>query len=280
LGGLPTDVLLMDIAAAQDLLGARGRLDHIDLDLSRIADARAHLERIQQRLGPDFRVRDLEVEAVGRRELSRAFETSLTALSLMSLLVGMFLVYNTTDFLLVQRNPVFQRLVALGAEPRALFTAMMLESLVLGAIASAVGVLGGILLARGLLNLVSQTMQGFYLAAGAEALQFSPSLLAAGWLAGSFATLLAGLPAAVRAARIAPRHRGDFAPRHNQHETPQRASLCGYRTHRRCGPSMAGRGPPLAGFHDAQFGAARHCPAHSTNRSTDFRQTRAPTVAF
>ena len=217
-GNLPPDVVLMDIAAAQDLLGARGQLDHIDLDLSRIADARTHLERLEQQLGVGYRVRDLQVEAKGRRDLSRAFETSLTALSLMSLLVGMFLVYNTTDFLLVQRNPVFQRLVALGTEPGALFKAMMLESLILGAFASAVGVLGGILLARGLLNLVSQTMEGFYLAAGADALQFPPTLLGAGWLAGSFATLLAGLPAAISAARVAPRHRGDFALGHDRHK--------------------------------------------------------------
>ena len=212
-GSLPRDVLLMDIAAAQDLLGLRGRLSHIDLDLSQVADARAHLARIQRRLGAGYRIRDLETEAAGRRELSRAFETSLTALSLMSLLVGMFLVYNTTDFLLVQRNPVFQRLVALGAEPRALVSAMMLESLLIGGLSSAVGVLGGVLLARGLLGLVSQTMQGFYLAESAETLQYSAWLLGAGWFAGSLATLVASLPTALRAARISPRRAGDFVPR-------------------------------------------------------------------
>lgn len=210
-GTLPRDVLLMDIAAAQDLLGARGQLDHVDIDLSRVTDRRAYLARIRQRLGPGHQLRDLADEAAGRRELSRAFETSLTALSLMSLLVGMFLVYNTTDFLLVQRNPVFQRLVALGVGPHALFHALVLESLLLGATASAVGVGGGVLLARALLGLVNQTMQGFYLAAGTEALQVSPWLLGAGWLGGSFATLFAGLPAAIRGARITPLSRGEFS---------------------------------------------------------------------
>ena len=209
-GGLPRDVLLMDIAAAQDLVGARGQLDHIDIDLSESQHRQTDVARIQQRLGSAFRVRDLAREAAGRRELSRAFETSLTALSLMSLLVGMFLVYNTTDFLLVQRHPVFQRLVALGAEPPSMLCAMMLESVLLGGVASALGVVVGVLLAHGLLGLVNQTMQGFYFAAGTDTLQYSPTLLAMGWLAGTLATALAAVPAAVGAARIGPRPRTGF----------------------------------------------------------------------
>ena len=46
--------------------------------------------------------------------MTRAFELNLQALSLLALLVGMFLIYNTMTFSVVQRLPLIGRLRALG----------------------------------------------------------------------------------------------------------------------------------------------------------------------
>ena len=49
-------------------------------------------------------------------ELTAAFELNLTALSLLALVVGMFLIYNTVMFSVVQRRAVFGTLRALGVD--------------------------------------------------------------------------------------------------------------------------------------------------------------------
>lgn len=46
--------------------------------------------------------------------MTRSFSLNLTALSLLALLVGMFLVYNTINFSVLQRRPLLASLRSLG----------------------------------------------------------------------------------------------------------------------------------------------------------------------
>ncbi len=50
--------------------------------------------------------------------MTRAFAINLTALSLLALVVGMFLIYNTMTFSVVQRRELIGTLRALGVTPR------------------------------------------------------------------------------------------------------------------------------------------------------------------
>ena len=51
-------------------------------------------------------------------EMTAAFRINLTALSLLALVVGMFLIYNTMTFSVVQRRPLFGTLRCLGVTRR------------------------------------------------------------------------------------------------------------------------------------------------------------------
>src|SRR5262249_34992587 len=84
-------LLVTDIATAQELFGAIGRLSRIDL----LVDDATLLARIAETLpgGADLVAAGAQAGVTGRMIL--AFQWNLTALSLLALVVGMFLIYQT-----------------------------------------------------------------------------------------------------------------------------------------------------------------------------------------
>ncbi|MEK6588475.1 MAG: ABC transporter permease, partial [Chloroflexota bacterium] len=104
------DLLLMDIASAQELLGMVGRLSRIDLILDEASAARLAAD-----LPPGARLETASEQVETANQLTAAFRTNLTALSLLALVVGMFLIYNTMTFAVVRRRPVLGTMLAVGA---------------------------------------------------------------------------------------------------------------------------------------------------------------------
>jgi len=198
---LPEDLVVMDIALAQDVLAAPGRLSHIDLVIPDDGNGAALRKRIRKQLAAGMELRDLRADRVARQGLGEAFETNLTALSLLSLMVGLFLVYNTANFLVVQRSFLFTRLRALGVRRREIFSAILVESAILGALGGAIGILLGLLLARFLLGLIAGTVGDFYYSVAITAPETSWTQIAALWSLAVITSLVAALPAAWRGTR-------------------------------------------------------------------------------
>ena len=204
LPGLASDVLVVDIATAQELLALAGRLSAIELESDDSPAARAALAALRADLPPG-----LELAASGRaaksaRQLTRAFYTNLDALSLLALLVGGFMIYNTMAFLVVQRQTLFARLRALGVSRAALARQVAGEAMLLGAVGGVLGSALGYALAARLLEPFAQTLGDHYHGANAAALDFSPWLGIAGVLIAMLTTLVAALHPAWQAARVPP----------------------------------------------------------------------------
>ena len=72
-------------------------------------------------------------------ELAAAFRTNLQALGLLALVVGMFLIYSTMSFAIVQRRTTLGVLRAIGLTRREVLGTVLLEALGLGLIATAIG---------------------------------------------------------------------------------------------------------------------------------------------
>jgi putative ABC transport system permease protein len=198
------DLLVADVATAQELFERAGRLDRIDLILPE-GEEEAWLEKIEGRLPEGARVYDAEGRSDTLASMTRAFRLNLTALSLLALIVGMFLIYNAMTFAVVQRRPLIGTLRALGVTRREVFAQVLAEAAAIGAIGSALGLALGALLGRGLVRLVTRTINDLYFVVSVQSLALDPVVLAKGVLLGVGATVLAALVPASEAASASPR---------------------------------------------------------------------------
>ncbi len=197
-------LLVMDIAAAQEVTGLLGVLSWIDLRLPEGAAGEALKTRIREHLPPGVRLVTAASRSTAQLQMSRAFHTNLTAMSLLALLVGLYLIYNTMNFLTLQRRRQLGILRLLGVTRGELLRQYLFETLLLAAAATALGLLVGVILGRGLLHLVGRTLNDLYFQLTVGSLQLSPSALLLAALLGLSGTLLAALPALLEATATRP----------------------------------------------------------------------------
>ncbi len=126
--------------------------------------------------------------------------TFLAAFGGIALLVAAFSINNTFSIIVAQRNRDSALLRAVGASRRQVLGSMVLETALVGVIASALGVVVGIGVAIGLKAMFDAF--GFALPAGGLTLTASSMIIAP--LVGLTITLLAGIGPAVRGSRVPP----------------------------------------------------------------------------
>ncbi|MFK7739129.1 MAG: FtsX-like permease family protein [Planctomycetota bacterium] len=197
------DTLVVDIATAQEWTARPNRIDRIDLTLA--LDSEEMDARIRAACGSGARIERAGRSRTGLSQLTRGFRINVTALSLLSLLVGAFLVHETMRLSVVARRSTFGVLRALGVQGRSLGVLVALEALVLGAIGSAIGVGLGVLAAHALLEPIVRTLNDHYATFALPTLDIDIGelLLAAG--GGVAVTMLAALAPAFAASRVSPR---------------------------------------------------------------------------
>lgn len=196
-------VILADISTAQELSGRLGRLDRIDLILPE-GDPAA-LPRLEARLPAGLELTPVAARSGTIQQMTAAFRTNLTALSLLALVVGLFLIYNTMTFSVVQRRPLFGVLRCLGVTRRELFLLVLGEALAVGVLGAALGVTLGVLLGQGAVQAVTQTINDLYFVLTVRGVAISTSSLLKGLALGIAATVLAAAPPAWEAATVPPR---------------------------------------------------------------------------
>jgi putative ABC transport system permease protein len=194
-------LMLTDIATAQSLSGTSGRLSQIDLILPESFDT-AQLSAILPAgtmLVPSERRNGQVVE------MTKAFQVNLTALSLLALVVGVFLIYNAMTFSVIQRRPLFGTLRSIGYTREQVFGMVLGEAAWIGALGAALGLGLGILLGQGAVKMVTQTINDLYFVISVRGVQVPVSSLVKGGLAGLLASLLAAAFPAWEAASVPPR---------------------------------------------------------------------------
>lgn len=194
-------MIFCDVATAQEMLGMHGRLSRIDL----IAEDPALLDRVASLLPPDVVLESAAARSNALRQMTAAFELNLAALSLLALMVGIFLIYNSVSFSVVQRRDLFGILRCLGVTGRQLFMLILAEAAVLGLLGALFGLGLGIFLGRFLVVLVTQTINDLYFVLHVQGVAVSTQTLVKGLVLGTCAAVLASLPPAVEAMRTTPR---------------------------------------------------------------------------
>ncbi len=140
-------------------------------------------------------------------QMTAAFRTNLTALSLLALVVGLFLIYNTMTFSVVQRRPLFGTLRCLGVTGNEVFVLVLGEALVIGVIGATLGVVLGVFLGQGAVRAVTQTINDLYFVVTVQGVAAPVSSLVKGAVLGVVATVLAAAPPAWEAASVPPANR-------------------------------------------------------------------------
>ncbi len=197
-------LLIADISTAQEVLDKIGRLDRIDLILAAGADGAAELDEIAGILPPGARIIRPAARTGAVDEMTAAFRLNLTALSLLALVVGMFLIYNTVTFSVVQRRPVLGILRALGMTRRELFVMILTEATSLGLIGAVLGLGLGVLMGRGAVQAVTQTINDLFFVVAVRNADIPLWTLAKGALSGIGAALLAAVVPAYEATSVPP----------------------------------------------------------------------------
>jgi putative ABC transport system permease protein len=197
-------MILADIASAQELTGRIGRLDQIDLilpddDESAIAQVMSAVE------GSGAVVQPVSARSSGVDEMTDAFRTNLTALSLLALIVGVFLIYNTMTFSVVQRREMFGTLRCLGLTREEIFSMVLLEALLAGVLGGLLGILLGLFLGQGSVRLVTQTINDLFFVVTVQEVALPYASILKGGLLGILASVLAAAPPAWEAASVPPR---------------------------------------------------------------------------
>jgi putative ABC transport system permease protein len=199
------DLLLADISTAQESLQRLGRLDRIDLVVAGGEEGEGQLRRVRELIPAGVRVIRAGSGSRVAEQMTRAFNLNLVMLSLLALVVGMFLVYNTVTFSVVQRRELIGSLRAAGVTRDQIFVLILCEASLVAVAAALVGVALGVVLAEQLLGLVSRTINDLYFAVSVRHVSIAPGALAKGLLVGLGAALLAAAMPAWEATRVAPR---------------------------------------------------------------------------
>ena len=128
------------------------------------------------------------------------FNTFLLIFAVVALLVGAFMIFNTFSITVAQRTKENGLMRALGASKRQVLGSVLLEAVVVGIIASVIGLAAGVAVAIGLKAMLSGL--GFGLPAGGIVFTARTALIAG--LAGLAVTMIAAVSPARKAAKVPP----------------------------------------------------------------------------
>ena len=202
LGGISFTVFT--IPTAQKLLGREGQYDAISVSAREGVSEDELVAAIEPVLPQDAKVVSATAEAEEQTddvsEFTKFFRYFLLAFAGVALFVGAFVIFNTFSITVAQRTREFATLRTIGASRRQVLGSVILESLVIGLLASLVGLGLGIFLAEGIQALFKSLGADFPTADRV----FATRTVVVSLVIGVGITLLAGLFPAIRATRVPP----------------------------------------------------------------------------
>jgi putative ABC transport system permease protein len=180
LGNGSGEVIVMDLAPVTQVLGRKGMLDRILVEVPESAPSQDWEAILRNALPNGVSVTREGTRTDENRRMLAAFRWNLRVLSYIALVVGAFLIYNTISISVVRRHTEIGILRALGATHRQVFAAFLSEAASLGLIGAIAGIALGRLMAEGAVKMVGATVSSLYVSSrpGAILLTFEVGVLA------------------------------------------------------------------------------------------------------
>jgi putative ABC transport system permease protein len=202
---LGASITLFDLRTAERVLAEPGRVNEIDIAADHGVSQEEMVHRLRSALpDPDLEVvtgaKVIEEGQTSIHEALAFLDTFLLVFAAVALFVGSFLIFNTFSIVVAQRMRELALLRAVGASRGQMTRSVLGESILIGLVASLVGVVAGIGLAVGLRGLLAV----FGFAIPSSGLVVQPRTVVVSLLVGTGITLVAALMPAWKAGKVAP----------------------------------------------------------------------------
>jgi putative ABC transport system permease protein len=193
-----------DLPTAQALFGKRDRLDEIAVAAKQGVSDEQLVQQLRANVPASAQVKTASQQASDDAAETNSFISFLRGFLLafggVALFVGSFVIANSLSITIAQRTREFATVRTIGASRRQILTSILLEALVVGVLASLVGLGLGFALAKALFWLFDAV--GFTLPN--SGLILTPTAVVVALAAGIVVTLVASLRPAFRATRVPP----------------------------------------------------------------------------
>ena len=195
---------LFDLRTLQTILGREGQLSGASIQVVPGSDVDEVIARLEPLLPEGARAitgqTAAEEQAVDIQEGLAFFNTFLLSFGFIALFVGTFTIANTFRIIVTQRTKELALLRALGASARQVNQMVLIEAVVIGAIASVVGIFAGF----GLALLLKVGLEAFGIALPTAPATLQPRTVVISLIVGMGVTLVSALLPARRASRVPP----------------------------------------------------------------------------
>ena len=193
-----------DLPTAQALFGKHDRLDEIAVAAKQGVSDEQLVRQLRANVPASAQVKTASQQASDDAAETNSFISFLRGFLLafggVALFVGSFVIANSLSITIAQRTREFATVRTIGASRRQILTSILLEALVVGVLASLVGLGVGFALAKALFWLFDAV--GFTLPN--SGLVLTPTAVVVALAAGILVTLVASLRPAFRATRVPP----------------------------------------------------------------------------
>jgi putative ABC transport system permease protein len=195
------NVAVLPLKTAQRLFRREGSVDRVELLISGDVDAAA--ARVRQSLGPEYLVQPPPTQNSFLDEALTRLRAML-GVSVVALLVGIFIIYNSVSISVIERVREIGTLRAVGATRSQIFGVILLEWMTLGFLGSAGGLGLGILLAKSLIGIWTREVNQVTMIVDISELVLLPRTVASSLALGTLTTLFAAFFPARAAMSISP----------------------------------------------------------------------------
>jgi putative ABC transport system permease protein len=198
LGG--ATIAIWDMPTAQTLLDKQGRFDGISIAAKDGTSAEELIRAVQPLVPASLEVKGSEEQAAADAKetnvIVNAIRYFLLGFGAIALFVGAFVIFNTLSITVAQRTREFATLRTLGASRKQVMRTVVIEGLVIGLLASVVGLFAGFGLAKLLTALGGDMPEA--------GMVFAVRTVLVSLVLGTVITLLASIVPARRATRVPP----------------------------------------------------------------------------
>lgn len=214
---LSDNTFVMDIGNFQEYFGKVGLLSKIELNVNN-----TELKKINEILPQELKLESKEEVLNNKSALVSSFRQNLRFVSFISILVGIFLLYNTIFISVVKRRTEIGILRGLGAQKQTILGLFVIQGLILGMIGSLIGIFLGQIIAKLSLKIIEKTLITMYTPIVISELTIKTTDIFLSLLIGILISLIASVIPAYEATRIRPNEtmrEGTFEIRFRKYNT-------------------------------------------------------------